>query len=448
MHRWQGGWWKFNGQVYRRMEEGQIDGLVTEWLDRSMKAKEEGTVKFRPTGKQVDEIVKFLRTTVLPLDAEVIPVRWLDSGERAGDVMAFRNAVVNLRTGEVTAHTPRLWLHGAVGYDWNPDLRCPLWERQLETMRPGDTDSQMTLEEFGGLALTEDIRFKKGLMLIGEPDSGKSLLAKLFEAMLGSGLYVGLDFATLWSKPSGLQCLLGKRLGCFPDVRLPAGQMFGKFSYKPGGLDKRSIELLLKVIGGDAVPVPINYEEAFNGVLSIKFMLISNVVPALNDETLATNRFVNLRADVSIPREEQDVNLVDKLKVELPGVVGRFVQGYHRLLARGRFLQPASGLELAEELIEKTIVGGTENVFDRFFSECCGWNAGATVEKGEVRDRFRQWCQNNAFGELAQETTPQAITREAQRYATEHGYAFRDTNLATAIPSPANHRPVGMVASV
>jgi phage/plasmid-associated DNA primase len=50
--------------------------------------------------------------------------------------MAFRNAIVDLRSGEVVEPTPDLWIHAAVDIDWDPEAQCPRWERFLKEVFP------------------------------------------------------------------------------------------------------------------------------------------------------------------------------------------------------------------------------------------------------------------------------------------------------------------------
>jgi phage/plasmid-associated DNA primase len=70
--------------------------------------------------------------------------------------------------------------------------------------------------------------------------------------------------------------------------------------------------------------------------LPIKLVLISNVVPNLNDGSGAlSGRFVKLRFNHSF-FDNEDTALRDKLDAELPGIAARCVAAYQRLRRRGR----------------------------------------------------------------------------------------------------------------
>ena len=71
---------------------------------------------------------------------------WLDSGQPVTDILVFRNGLVNVLSGEQSALTPKLWVHSAVTYEYDPSARCPEWERFLEQVFPGDKDSQDCLK--------------------------------------------------------------------------------------------------------------------------------------------------------------------------------------------------------------------------------------------------------------------------------------------------------------
>jgi putative DNA primase/helicase len=126
--------------------------------------------------------------------------------------------------------------------------------------------------------------------------------------------------------------LIGKRVGCFPDVRLKPPKQYGQV-VDPGGMGHTSVQLMLQILGGDAITIGRKNIGSWRGRLLLKLILISNEVPNFNDPVLAT-RFVKLLFMVSfLGREDPDLRA--KLGRELPGIAARCLAAYRRLRARG-----------------------------------------------------------------------------------------------------------------
>jgi hypothetical protein len=79
-------------------------------------------------------------------------------------------------------------------------------------------------------------------------------------------------------------------------------------------------------------------------------MILTNELPRIADASTALpSRFIILPLSKSFLGEE-DHHLTDRLIAELPGILNWALDGWDRLIKRGRFLQPPSGLDLIEEL--------------------------------------------------------------------------------------------------
>jgi putative DNA primase/helicase len=356
---------------------------MLKFLDRSKKL-EVGQPDFKPRSQYVTEALGMLKTGGR-LSAKCQPPMWLDSWQGAGEVLAFRNGLVNLRTGERLAPTPRLWIHGAVDYDWDPGMRCPRWTGFLEEVFPGDGESQAFIEEWLGYGMTEDTKYQKGALFIGKPRSGKGTIAWVQEQLVGSAGFVALSFGDWLAHPNSKEDLIGKRVGCFPDVRLKPPKQYGWSNFDPGGLPHGSVQLLLQIIGGDPVTIGRKYKDAWRGRLPTKMTLITNEVPNFNDPVLAT-RFVKVLFGVSFLGRE-DPDLQAKLGRELPGIAVRCLAAYRRLRARGRFVQPASAKVLDRRIAE---AGNPFAVFlnEFFVPDPAGW-----VEVDRIHGLFKGWCE-------------------------------------------------------
>src|SRR5262249_45208638 len=152
-----------------------------------------------------------------------------------------------------------------------------------------------------------------------------------------------------------------KKVGVFADLRLKEPHWYGQ-SLDPGGIDHASKGVMLKISGGDPLPVRRKYRGEWHGRLTMKLRLISNIIPNYNDPIMHSG-FIKIAYNVSF-RDRKDINMIDKLKAELPGIANRCLMAYRRLCARGQFVQPKSGLALERK------VAAQSNAYQAFADDC------------------------------------------------------------------------------
>jgi hypothetical protein len=138
----------------------------------------------------------------------------------------------------------------------------------------------------------------------------------------------------------------------------------GSVSYDTGGVDPQSQQLLLELISGDLTEIGRKYLEAWKGEPFVKFRLISNKVPNFNDEVLVT-RFNVIEFTKSFLGKENPALKRELLPSELPGIANRCLVAYRRLLRRGRFVQPRSGLVLVSPVLSPAWISVSSPLLER-----------------------------------------------------------------------------------
>jgi hypothetical protein len=130
---WQDQFWQWNGRHYEVLAPEAIRDQVWAFLDGSVKGTADGLEKFRPEPKNVSDVLDALRSGLL---LRVQPPMWLDTGEPATDWIVFRNGVLNVFTDEWKTPTPKLWVQGGLGYDWQPRRRRRCGSGSLKRCSP------------------------------------------------------------------------------------------------------------------------------------------------------------------------------------------------------------------------------------------------------------------------------------------------------------------------
>ena len=409
---WQSEFWEWNGRYYEVLAPEIIRDRVYAFLDGSQRRTKEGEERFKPTPKLVNDVFDALKAGLV-LPAKHQPPMWLDTGKPANDVFVFRNELVNLQTGDTIELTPKLWVHSAVDYDHDQHAKCPVWERFLEEVFPSDKASQDFIEEWLGYGMTEETKFEKAAMWIGEKRSGKGTIAFVQRKLIGDGAYVGLSFSTWLTNENSPACMIGKRVGVFPDIRFKPGKAYGA-SYDAGGITHTSTEMLLKIIGSDTLTLGRKYLGAWHGQLRLKLTLISNVVLNFNDTTLPW-RFIKINFTQSFFGKE-DVDLRDKLVTETSGIANRCMTAYRRLVAKGRFIQPQSGLDLERKVIAES------DPYTAFVNDVFVIDPVGMVDCGQVKIKFNDWCRERGrFDVLRSTPTASLLTQRLKGVAGLEG---------------------------
>jgi P4 family phage/plasmid primase-like protien len=248
------------------------------------------------------------------------------------------NGTINTKDQTLEPHSLNHELMYQLNFEWDNDATCPLYEKfALETF-DGDQKALDCFEEFAGLTLVDDMSYQKMLFLKGPGSNGKGTLAGVLKSMhdpeaIGS---VGITDLNDERKRSSL---VGKLVNV---------------SGEQSRLNKVSDTYLKKITGGDAIDVRALYKELQNNVLlSVRFIELVNEMPSSTDTSYAfRRRLIILDCPNIIAGEALDRQLGDKLLLERPGILKRWVIALKRLRDRGKFDPPESSERQVDEYME------------------------------------------------------------------------------------------------
>ncbi len=272
--------------------------------------------------------------------------------------------------------TPRLFTLSALDFDFDPAAVKPeIWLNFLDELWPGDPQSIATLQEWIGYLLTADTRLQKILLLVGPGRSGKGTIARVVHKLVGPENVAGPTLSSLTTQ-FGLWPLIGKSVVIISDARLS------------GRSDRAVIvERLLSISGEDALTIDRKEIEPVTCKLNTRLIILTNELPRLSDASGAlASRFIVLRLIQSfLGREDHD--LLEKLLPELPAILLWAIEGWRRLRERDRFIQPESGLDLANDLCELSSPVGA------FVREQCNVGPEHTISRQSLYQHYHSWAQ-------------------------------------------------------
>ena len=226
-------------------------------------------LKWKPTTKKLNDVIDAARGLVA-LPVGMGTSEWMDG--HTEQVIACANGLVRLADRELLPHTPEFFNTFALPFAYEPDAGKPEhWLSFLKEVFPDDLESAETLQEWFGYILSGRTDLQKMLMVVGPPRSGKGTIVRTLIALIGAESHAAVTDTAL-ANDFGLALLVDKTLAVFSDTRVTIK-------------GKKLVETLLSVTGEDTVPVNRKYRDAVSVRLGVRFMIMSNELPFLPDNS-------------------------------------------------------------------------------------------------------------------------------------------------------------------
>ena len=397
----QGSWYMFNGVCYHELSAEDVAARVSLFLRRCFKRVKDGkkikTVPFDPNMKSVAEVMAAIRAVCLmDCGGSAAVVRdgdWFkDSGgvERRGSFVCAQDGLIDLDSGEVLGHTCAYFTTVCLPFNLADMGRgCDRWMQFLEETWP-DVEgaasgrcSREGLAEVFGYILDTELNHEKIFLIQGEPRTGKGTIAKVLKMLLGPKNVATLDRGSMGSN-FGLEKLIDKRLGIFPDMRNGSGGYNASWG----------IERVLSIASKDGSSVDRKWQKEWNGVLDARLLMLTNETPMFGDSSGAflTRALCFYTGNSFYGRE--DFGLIGKFEAELAGIFGWSLIGLKRLKARGCFVQNEAGEKVREEM------GLYSDPVKCFVKDCIVEKEGGLASKREVFRAYEEWAAEEGGKEM------------------------------------------------
>lgn len=292
------------------------------------------------------------------------------------ELLAFRNGVVELRTGRLRPHSKADMLTYSVGIDYDADAECPRWEQFLTEIFPGNVelvDYMRRLIGYGVTGYTDEQCFA---VFWGKGANGKSVLTDTLSSVFGP-ITKTTPFATFEEKASGgipndIAALRGSRL-----VLASEGE-----SGKP-----MSEAILKRASGKDMMSARFMRQEFFEFKPSFLIMLATNHKPKFRGQDDGLWRRVKMIpfARFFAPHE-RDHDLDRKLMAEAQGIAAWAVRGAVEWFAGG-LKDPAMISDATTEYKE------TSDTLAGFFPGVLVKDDAARMDGADAYTAYRDWCE-------------------------------------------------------
>ncbi|MHC4474094.1 MAG: phage/plasmid primase, P4 family [Planctomycetota bacterium] len=297
------------------------------------------------------------------------------------------NGTLDLKTGKLKPHDKTYLITKLAPVKYIEDAECPLWLSFLDKVMDHNEHLISFIQSAIGYSMTGDIREQCILFLYGIGSNGKSTFLETMRHVMGDYAQQ-TDFKTF---------LIDKCDSIRNDLARLKGARFVSAAEVDSG--KRFAEVLVKqVTGGDTITARFLHREFFEFRPEFKIWLAANHKPQIWGTDIAIWRRIRLIPfNVIIPEEQQDHELPDKLKKELPGILAWAVQGCLDWQEKG--------LGVPDEVRNATMEYKDEmDILAPFISECCVLNPRAESAASELYQTYCDWCDQNGETAIKQRT--------------------------------------------
>ncbi|GAB4526313.1 MAG: phage/plasmid primase, P4 family [Parvularculaceae bacterium] len=293
----------------------------------------------------------------------------------------------NCRTGTILlgprlrlrAHDRRDLITKCADVDYDPGAECPLWEAHMARCLPDRSVRDFT-QRFLGYCLTGSIAEQVMCVWLGSGANGKSTTVNVLRRILGD--YTSTAKVETFLAPdrhkSGAEAS--------PDLaRLPGARLVSVSEPEKGA--KLSESGVKQVTGGEPILARRLREEFFEFYPAFKLILSCNDRPIIrgNDEGI-WRRVLLVPWEVSIPKEERDPGMEDKLAGEASGILNWLLDGFSMWRESG--LQPPEAVRAATQdyRIES-------DPLHEFFQTECVFGEGYSIAFAELYTAYESWCE-------------------------------------------------------
>lgn len=299
--------------------------------------------------------------------------------ERTDKYIKTSNEVFNIETGEIEDAT-------SLNFGYYADFKyIPLSQRDLTTFSqyvkssfPEEPEAKrQLLLEIMGYALSDCQKAKTGFFLIGESNSGKSTMLELFRMILPEHCVTSLPLSRLENRFN---------LARLADARVNICTELSEKSFSASDIFKM-------MTSNETVTAEHKGCKPFEFKLRCKSLNAGNCIPEIkNNEGFEAmlNRMVILLFPVSISKEEQDLDLLDKLWTERDSIFSEVLDALVVLRKNNfKFTEPKDTIRLKNQL---AIQG---NTLPQFVKERCVFETNAREHLANLYQALEDYCNEN-----------------------------------------------------
>ena len=316
------------------------------------------------TNKDVEDTKKLLLKRVSRDDGLTDP-------DRMRGKVNFENGVYDCKTGEFGPYDHNYKTAFQLNVEYEIGAKCPrFFEYFKASLTPDDAK---TVQEMFGFLLTTEMKAQKAFLLYGPGNTGKSILIKVIEKIIGEDYVSNVPLQDLGAKFRTVQ-LYGKLLNSYGD--LPQGNIRDTATFKA-------------LVSGDRMFGDDKFEKGFNFKNTARLLFAANKLPSnlVDQSTGFYRRLVLIPFENIISNEDIDRELEDTLYEERQGIVRWAMAGLKRLTENNYVFTESNA---AKNLMKEYKKDNNSTLW--FVDEYCKLDSAANIPGKVLYDTYKKAC--------------------------------------------------------
>ena len=262
---WDGARWKIDedGEI-DRLAKSTVTRLKIDAMDEDDPAKKKTMLCHAAASSKLPRIRAMLE---LAKSERPIAAKPEDFDTQAW-LLCVKNGTLDLKTGQLRPHRREDMLTKMAPIAFDPDAKCPNFERFMLSVTGGDADLALYLQKYIGYSLSGSTEDQSWMLLYGTGSNGKSTLLDVLRLLLGEYACT-VPSATLLAK---------KTDGANNDIAMLRGMRMVNAAESEAG--RYLAEGLIKQLtGGDQISARFLHKEFFAFVPECKIFFATNHRP-------------------------------------------------------------------------------------------------------------------------------------------------------------------------
>ncbi|WP_024621579.1 DNA primase family protein [Metaclostridioides mangenotii] len=295
----------------------------------------------------------------------------------------FNNGIYDINSMSIIEYSPNIIVTSKVANNYNKNAKCPKFIKFIEESMCGDNELINVIQEMLGYILIDSNKAQKFFLLYGIGSNGKSVLADVIIDMVGVNNVSSVSLKQM-NENFTIANIVGKKVNV-------STENDGDFE----------TERLKALTSGDTITINQKYKEPFEYKPTSKLVFISNTLPNTPDNSHGFYRrlkiipFENMISD-----EQKDVNLLDKLRKEREGILKWAIDGMHRLIKNNYIFSESKAINKITKEYKSS-----QDPVRMYFSENIQYDKGGKIQKKELIDDYRDWCNVNSVATKGTDST-------------------------------------------